>query len=80
MQSAEALLQAIRGKGWSVAAHNDYKVGSVTFTFWLFTKDIFYAKGEGTTDQMALLEASMRIKKVEKFSELLGPSWVPEDL
>jgi hypothetical protein len=44
----------IRARGWTVAVHNDYQQGGTPHTFWLFTKDGRYLKGEGRTDHEAL--------------------------
>ncbi len=54
----------IRAAGWVVAVHNDYRLGGILHTFWLFTKDDAkdrpepgegrYAKGEGESDAVAL--------------------------
>lgn len=41
------LLTTIRDLGWSVAVHNDYKLGDKQHTFWLFTNGTgAYVKGE----------------------------------
>lgn len=57
----ESLPNDIRAKGWSVAAHNDYRLGGGAFTFWLFTKDGRAVKGEGRTDAEALNEVRAAI-------------------
>lgn len=44
----------IRAQGWAVAVHNDYRLGGVPHTFWLFTKGDKAIKGEGRTDAEAL--------------------------
>ncbi|CAH1691575.1 conserved hypothetical protein [Hyphomicrobiales bacterium] len=44
----------IRALGWAVAVHNDYRLGGVAHTFWLFTKGEIAIKGEGNTDAEAL--------------------------
>lgn len=44
----------IRALGWAVAVHNDYRLGGVAHTFWLFTKGEIAIKGEGKTDAEAL--------------------------
>lgn len=51
-----ALPDDLRRNGWSVAAHNDYRQGGKSFTFWLVTKDGRAVKGEGLTDIDALNE------------------------
>lgn len=33
----EASPDDLRAKGWSVAVHNDYRLGGKRMTFWLFT-------------------------------------------
>ena len=47
-------LSALRGEGWTVAVHNDYRLNGESRTFWLFTKDGRAIKGEGRTDEEAL--------------------------
>jgi hypothetical protein len=49
-------LDELRGRGWSVAVHNDYRLNGQSMTFWLFTSESTgrFAKGEGHTDQDAL--------------------------
>lgn len=45
----------LRAEGWSVAVHNDYRVGNVRQTFWLLTHPSGrWVKGEGLTDEEAL--------------------------
>ncbi len=48
------LLTEIRGHGWSVAVHNDYKQHGGNCTFWLFTKGNRCIRGEGPSDIAAL--------------------------
>lgn len=58
----EEALAYIRGAGWSVAVHNDYRIGGATFTFWLFTHpDGRWLKGEGSTDRDALASVLLKI-------------------
>jgi hypothetical protein len=53
-----ALLQGLRGAGWTVAVHNDYQLNREFHTFYLFTHPSgVWAKGEGTSDLIALTEA-----------------------
>lgn len=49
-------LNKIRSMGWSVAVHNDYRLGGEQFTFWLFTENNGHRwiKGEARTDLEAL--------------------------
>lgn len=52
------LLKEIRGAGWSVAVHNDYRQGGRAYTFWLFTHSSGrWLKGEGATDVEAIANA-----------------------
>ena len=53
-QSIDLLLSTIRTKGWAVAIHNDYRLHDESHTFWLFTKDDRFVKGEGKSDIDAL--------------------------
>jgi hypothetical protein len=53
----------LRAQGWSVAAHNDYKLNGEKFTFWLFTKGDVAVKGEGRTDADALDQIRETIKR-----------------
>ena len=48
-------LARLRAAGWSVAVHNDYRIGDRSYTFWLFTHPSgCWVKGEGATDEAAL--------------------------
>jgi hypothetical protein len=49
-------LARLRGAGWTVAVHNDYKLNGERFTFWLFTHEPTnrFVKGEGRTDARAV--------------------------
>lgn len=48
-------LAVLRGAGWSVAVHNDYRLNGEAMTFWLFTHgNGRWIKGEGRTDDEAL--------------------------
>ena len=49
-------LSALRGEGWTVAVHNDYRLNGESRTFWLFTKDGRAIKGEGRTDEEAQID------------------------
>ena len=56
MPTLEDLLNGLRSAGWSVAAHNDYRLNGKSYTFWLFTHDNGrYFKGEGETDVEAVM-------------------------
>jgi hypothetical protein len=52
--TTDFLLSELRAKGWAVAVHNDYRLGGVDHTFWLFTRGEVAVKGEGTSDLEAL--------------------------
>jgi oligoribonuclease len=64
----------IRGKGWSVGVHNDYRLNEKPHTFWLFTKDDYQVKGEGVTDREALNLVRSEIKRIEALEKLRGRS------
>lgn len=46
----------LREEGWTVAAHNDYRLNGVPHTFWLMAKGDRCVKGEDKTDAEALNE------------------------
>jgi hypothetical protein len=61
----------IRGQGWMVVIHNDYKQDGEFMTFWSFTKrkkgkarlgDGLYVMGEGPTDAAALNVVRQKIR------------------
>ena len=58
---ASASPDDIRAAGWSVAVHNDYRLGGVAHTFWLFTKDGRAVKGEGASDALALAQVRRQV-------------------
>jgi hypothetical protein len=53
---ASILLASLRRAGWTVAVHNDFRLGGKPHTFWLLTHEATkrYAQGEGQSDQEAL--------------------------
>ena len=51
----------LRAAGWTVAAHNDHNLHGVPYTIWIFTKDGRSVKGEGVTDNEALLQVAPTI-------------------
>jgi hypothetical protein len=53
-RDAAASPDDLRARGWTVAVHNDYRVGGRSYTFWLFTKNCIAIKGEGVSDSIAL--------------------------
>lgn len=51
----EAMLLWLRAAGWTVARHNDFRLGGELMTFWLFThEDGRWKKGEAKTDTIAV--------------------------
>ena len=58
----EQLLTILRGKGWLVGIHNDYKLKGKFFTFWLFTHSGTgkFFKGEGESDLAAVFQVLIR--------------------
>jgi hypothetical protein len=55
----------IRAQGWAVAIHNDYSLGGIPHTFWLFTRDGISVKGEGLSDVQALDAVRKQITEVQ---------------
>jgi hypothetical protein len=64
--AVEACADDIRGNGWIVAVHNDYRLDGHNFTFWLFTKNGHAVKGEGRSDAEALNIVRATITGLEK--------------
>jgi len=55
-------LAALRADGWTVAVHNDYKLGGERFTFWMLANEVGWTvKGEGRSDQEAFDEIAAAI-------------------
>lgn len=50
------MLADLRAQGWVVAVHNDYRLGGVHHTFWLFTRGGVALKGEGLSDAEAVAQ------------------------
>lgn len=76
-------LARLRGNGWMVAVHNDYRLNGETFTFWLFTHpDGRWIKGEGRTDEQALEQANAALTAAPAAPEQEKPmdefAWVIE--
>lgn len=59
----EDTLAQLRDQGWMVVCHNDYRLNGALMTFWSFARGDEYVKGEGTTDDAALLECARAAKK-----------------
>lgn len=66
-----SMLTEIRALGWSVAVHNDYRLEGEPRTFWGFTREDRWVKGEGRTDDEALSNAIEAIRALRplKFSD-----------
>lgn len=54
--SLPEMLSELRGAGYMVGVHNDYKLHGQLKTFWLFTHPATgtFLKGEGLTDELAV--------------------------
>ena len=64
--SSEKLRGEMFAAGWMVGVHNDYRLGGVFHTFWLFTHPSgHYVKGEGKTYRKALAEAVAAKRQLE---------------
>lgn len=63
----EQALYELRGMGWMVAVHNDYRERGVLKTFWLLTHPASgrFVKGEGDDDTTALKAALRDVLLVE---------------
>lgn len=54
----------LREAGWTVAVHNDYRLHGKPHVFWLWTHPSgVWAKGEGETDEAALLQAEDQVRE-----------------
>ena len=70
MSSWYPQLTKLRAQGWHVAVHNDYDIviagTKVTHTFWLLTHPSgVYVKGEGPTDESAILSCLRKVGELE---------------
>lgn len=60
-------LDHLRGRGWAVAVHNDYREDGEPKTFWLLThKGGRWVRGEGPTDVFALSQCRTEVQRLEK--------------
>jgi hypothetical protein len=58
MMNLEEMLHLLRGAGWMVAVHNDYRQNGNLMMFWLFTHPSGrLIKGEGNSDTEAVAQA-----------------------
>lgn len=63
-------LRIMRANGWAVAIHNDYWQNGEFKTFWLLThKSGVWVKGEGATDEIAVLECVRQSQMVIDYTE-----------
>ncbi len=79
VHNAQDMLAQLRQAGWSVAIHNDYNAADddgQPWTFWLMTRpmhqndDVAFAiKGEGRTDEGALVQCLVSAARVEMIVE-----------
>lgn len=53
-QPLESLLERLRGQGWAVAVHNDYRLGGEARTFWGLSRGAQWIQGEAASDAAAL--------------------------
>jgi hypothetical protein len=66
------ILNILRGYGWSVAVHNDYRLHGKFHTFWLLTHSSGrWVKGEGESDEIALTQA---LRLSEERSDTCSPA------
>lgn len=72
-------LHALRAAGWTVACHNDYRQHGWAHTFWLLTHPSgVWAKGEGQTDESALIKAEIMANARLAWAKAHGP--LPEGI
>jgi hypothetical protein len=69
-------LAHLRAEGWRVAVHNDYMLSGVLHTFWGLTRGTSFVKGEGRTDEEALVDAQRAIERLGQ-REDKGPGGGP---
>jgi hypothetical protein len=62
-ENIDYMLATLRGDGWLVAVHNDYRQSGEQYTFWLFTKGDRCIKGEAATDTEALRQCIVQSRK-----------------
>ncbi len=70
-RATELKLATLRGRGWTVAVHNDYRLAGIAHTFWLMTKGDVAAKGEGESDLEALTKVEIEVDRIEKGNILI---------
>ena len=57
-------LAHLRAEGWRVAVHNDYMLNGMLYTFWGLTRGTTFVRGEGRTDEEALVDAQRAIEQL----------------
>lgn len=65
-------LAHLRAEGWRVAVHNDYMLNGVLHTFWGLTRGASFVKGEGRTDEEALVDAQRAIEQLGQRGAMEG--------
>ena len=66
------ILDELRARGWTVAIHNDYRIGHDPRTFWLLTHpNGRWVKGEAETDEKAIRHCR---DQIERYSFEEAPS------
>lgn len=70
----------LRGAGWSVAVHNDYRLNGEAYTFWLWTReDGRFVKGEGRSDDEALAACYEAAALLERLAPAAGVGREPTE-
>jgi hypothetical protein len=75
-------LAALRAQGWTVASHNDYRIGGEPRTFWLLTRGRGHmeaVKGEGRDDAEAFAEIEATLTTVPAGLNALDYAARPDD-
>lgn len=63
LRSSDGMLSMLRGAGWVVAVHNDYVLDGRKMTFWGFSRNDRWVRGEGATDADALMAVIAQTSK-----------------
>lgn len=64
LRSSDGMLSMLRGAGWVVAVHNDYVLDGRKMTFWGFSRNDRWVRGEGATDADALMAVIAQTSKI----------------
>lgn len=78
MSSWYRRLTELRAAGWTVAVHNDYRQDGNLMTFWLLTREFpaigtVAVKGEGETDELAVMQCALEAESIERTYAAAGP-------